>query len=363
MTAPNPPRNSTAPVGIRQVADLAGVSPGTVSNTLNRPERVAPSTRAAVHQAIAQLGFVPNQQARMLTGVPSRLIGLMVLDLTSPFFMQLAQSVEATCRASGYAMLLCNSENDRDREAEFLNVLTAHRVHGAIITPAHGSDPERNLMHAQVPMVLLDHDGPGNGCGVAVDHVAGARAATKHLIELGHLSFAFVAGPSDLRQFVQRAQGIKAELSSAGIDPETHLTEVYTEDDMGMAAGDQAAQLLLKDQMPTAVLCGNDMLAFGMYRALRKAGLRIPQDVSLVGYDDVEFAANWTVPLTSVRQPTIEMGKTAANLLIEHAKGSPSHSHQQVLLQPELVVRDSTAQASGLISIRQPVSRAASRAF
>lgn len=329
------------PVGIKEVATLAGVSPGTVSNTLNRPERVAPATREAVMEAVEQLGFIPNQQARMLTGAPSQIIGLVVLDLTSPFFMQLAQSVEARARASGYSMLLCNSENDRDREAELLRMLSAHRVLGAIVTPAHGPDDVAERLRGHVPLVLLDHDGPVEGCGVSVDHVSGARAATRHLLDRGHTNIAFVAGPSDLRQFVQRAEGITAELRDAGLDPDQHLRQVYVPD-MGIHGGMEAAATLLAEGLPTAICCGNDMMAFGVYRVLTRAGVRIPADVALVGYDDVEFAADWIVPLTSVRQPTSEMGRRAAELLVNHTVDGSDHVHVQEVLQPELVVRSSS---------------------
>lgn len=341
MTSGRRPSPPTGPVGIREVAELAGVSPGTVSNALNRPERVASGTLEAVLAAVDALGFIPNQHARALTGAPTQLIGLIVLDLTSPFFMSLAQAVEAAARNAGYSMLLCNSENDADREAEQLRLLAAHRVTGAVVAPAHGKDPVATRLRDRVPLVLLDHDGGSDGCGVAVDHVAGARAATRHLLDLGHESLAFIAGTSDLRQFVQRAEGIRQELEASDLDPRTHLREVYVSD-IGIEGGMEAAERLLAGDMPTAVLCGNDMLAFGVFRRLVRAGLKIPADVSLVGYDDIEFAADWIVPLTTVRQDTREMGRLAAELIIDHASAGAEHVHSRTVLTPQLVVRLST---------------------
>ena len=327
-------------VRIREVAQHAGVSVGTVSNTLNHPERVSPETQAVVRATIRELGFVPNQQARVLMGAPSKVIGLVVVDVLSPFFMEIAHSVERVAREAGYAVILCNSENDHDKEFSLLQMLAAQQVRGALLSPAGGGKPTVEGLHG-FPVVYLDYKGAAAGCSVSVDHAAGGRLAAQHLLSLGHEKLAFVGGRPGLQQFDLRTQGMRTAIVEVGLDPQNVLTEVH-EKGIGLESGRRAARHLLDSELPSGICCGNDMLAFGVFRELRSHGIRIPQDVALVGYDDVEFAESWIVPLTSVRQPTSEMGRQAAHLLFEHAAGVPEHEHRQLVLQPELVVRSTS---------------------
>ncbi|MDR0416043.1 MAG: LacI family transcriptional regulator [Propionibacteriaceae bacterium] len=331
-------------VKMEDVAALAGVSIGTVSNTINHPEIVRLRTREAVERAIRDLGFVPNQQARVLTGLSSQVIGLVVLDVVSPFFMAVARAVERAASEAGHMVILCNSENSPDKEARLLQMLAAQRVRGVLLTSArpHG-DQDRTWAHVQrPPVVLVDYAASDDDCSVAVDDVRGARLAVQHLLDLGHERIAFVGGPSGLRQMAQRVEGARAAIVEAGLDPSTAFTEVSTPG-IGTPAGLLGAQRLIEAGVPTGVLCGNDMMAFGVFRGLVRAGLRVPDDVAVVGYDDIDFAADWVVPLTSVRQPTDELGYRAAQLLFEHSAGDPGHVHRQIVLEPELVVRQSTA--------------------
>ncbi|MBH0129889.1 LacI family DNA-binding transcriptional regulator [Salinibacterium sp. NK8237] len=334
---------SKSPAGIRDVAALAQVSTGTVSNTINRPDTVHPRTRAAVEKAIAELGFVPNQQARVLTGASSNVIGLVVLDIESPFYMEAAHVIERTVRESGHVVMLCNSEGDTTRESGLLAMLAAQRVRGVLLAPAsldEGSDPYKDLP-GDLPVVLLDYNGGPQHCSISVDNVAGGRLAIEHLLQLGHTRIAVVGGPTGLRQFADRARGAREAIIAAGMDPEVSLIEVSTSG-IGIQDGRRAAELLLEGDSPDAVFCGNDMLAFGVYRGLIDAGLSVPDDVALVGYDDIDFARDWVVPLTSVRQPIDKLGTRAARLLIEHSAREDSHTHRQEVLPPELVVRRST---------------------
>lgn len=330
-------------VSIRDVAALAGVSVGTVSNTINHPEMVRRHTREVVEQAIAELGFVPNQQARVLTGASSQVIGLVVLDIMSPFFMEAASAVERAANEAGHVMILCDSENARDRQAQLLKMLSAQRVRGVLLTPATADAPlvSEWVGDRRLPIVFLDYKNSAESCSVSVDHVAGARLAVRHLLKLGHEKVAFVGGPTLLHQFAQRSRGAREALTEAGFDPATALIEESVSA-IGIRDGMLAAERLLERGMPSAVFCGNDMLAFGVYRRLAQAGVRVPEDVALVGYDDITFAADWIVPLTSVRQPTYELGYRAANLLLEHSSGDPAHTHQQIVLPPALIVRASS---------------------
>lgn len=332
-----------SPAGIRDVAALAQVSTGTVSNTINRPDTVHPRTRAAVEQAIAELGFVPNQQARVLTGASSNVIGLVVLDVESPFYMEAAHVIERAVRESGHVVMLCNSEGDTARESGLLSMLAAQRVRGVLLAPASSDDNADRYtgLPGDLPVVLLEFDGGPEHCSISVDNVEGGRLAVEHLVQLGHTRIAVVGGPAGLRQFAHRAQGAREAIVAAGLDPEEALIEVSVSG-LGIQDGRRAAELLLEGGVPDAIFCGNDMLAFGMYRALADAGYRVPDDIALVGYDDIEFARDWVVPLTSVRQPIDELGSRAARLLIEHSARETSHVHRQILLPPELVIRRST---------------------
>ena len=331
-------------VRIQDVAARARVSVGTVSNTINHPELVSQRTRRAVERAIRDLGFVPNQQARVLTGVASQVIGLIVLDVVSPFFMEAARAVERAAREAGQVVILCNSDNDPELEAELLQMLAAQRVRGVLLTPARtGSGGDRQRIEAgHLPVVFLDYRTETDDCSVSVDDVAGARLAVQHLLDLGHERVAFVGGGRGLRQHVERAQGAREAILAAGLDPATALVEV-TQDGLGIQDGVLAAARLLGDKLPTGIFCGNDMMAFGVYRGLNRAGVKVPHDVALVGYDDIDFAADWVVPLTSVRQPTDQLGYLSAQLLLEHSSGDKTHVHRQTVLQPELIVRHSSA--------------------
>lgn len=338
-------RGTRRRVRLLDVARHAGVSMGTVSNTLNHPERVTPETLGLVRSAIRELGFVPDLPARVLTGAPSNLMGLVVADVRSPFFMEVADAVERAAREAGHLVLLCNSENDHDKEHTLLGILAAQRVRGILLSPAGGGAPQVADLHG-LPVVYLDYAESDDSCSVSVDHVAGGRLAAEHLLSLGFERLAFVGGLPTMQQFELRIAGIRQALTTAGLDPDRAL-HVVQEDGIGLDSGRAAARTLLASGLPQGICCGNDMLAFGVFRELRRHGVDIPGDVALVGYDDVEFAESWIVPLTTIRQPTQEMGRQAAGLLLEHAAGDPGHRHRRILLQPELIVRDSSVSVKG----------------
>ncbi|QKG20460.1 LacI family DNA-binding transcriptional regulator [Actinomadura verrucosospora] len=337
-----------ATVGIKQVAAHAGVSPGTVSNVLNRPERVAAATRARVEQAIVELGFVRNGSASTLRAGHSSTIGLMVLDLANPFFTDVARGVEDVASERGYAVILSSSGESDEREQRNLRVLAEQRVRGVLLTPVgdEGGNADR-LRDRGVPVVLLDHPTPrANQCSVAVDDVAGGELAVTHLLEDGARTLGFVTGPPGLRQCADRRRGALRALRSAGLGREV-LREVSV-GAMNARAGQEAARRLLDAgaPLPEAIFCANDLLALGVLRVLLQAGVKVPTDVALIGYDDIEFSAAAAVPLSSVRQPTYQLGRIATELLLEECDESGGHAHQQVMFQPELVVRESSRPAA-----------------
>lgn len=330
-------------VRMRDVAAHAGVSLATVSNTLNHPERVSPEKLVLVRAAIAELGFVPNAPARMLMGASNNTLGLVVPSVLSPFFMELAHAIGQAAQEAGHLLLVCNSENDRGKERALLQMLAAQRARGVLLSPAGGGDPHVEAVHG-LPVVYLDYATDSERCSVSVDHVAGGRMAAEHLLSLGVETVAFVGGRPWMQQFDLRARGMRQALREAGREDGDQLVEVH-EIGIGVESGRAAARKLLETGLPEGICCGNDMLAFGVFRELRQAGVRIPEDVMLVGYDDVEFAESWVVPLTSVRQPSRRMGQLAAELLLQHAS-NPQHEHRQTTLLPELVVRDTSSPVS-----------------
>ncbi|MCX3061237.1 LacI family DNA-binding transcriptional regulator [Streptomyces beihaiensis] len=334
-------------VGIKDVARVSGVSVGTVSNVINRPQAVAEETRARVQAAIESLGYVRSESARQLRAGRSRIMGLLVLDMGNPFFVDVARGAERAAREAGLGVMVCNSAQDPAEEAEYLSLFAEQRVRGVLLTPAEatGSTVERFRRH-DIPFVLVDRVAEGGGeCSVSVDDVTGGALAVRHLTGAGHRRVAYVSGPFALNQVRDRRQGALRALDEAGLTPAA-LHELPVDRQDVVAGRDAGARLLGLAERPTAVFCANDLLALGVLQALYAAGVRVPEDIAIVGYDDIEFAAAAAVPLTSVRQPAVAMGALAAGLLldeIEAADGeAAAHEHRSVVLQPELVVRRSS---------------------
>ncbi|MDX3077598.1 LacI family DNA-binding transcriptional regulator [Streptomyces sp. MI02-7b] len=332
-------------VGIKDVAREAGVSVGTVSNVINRPDSVPEGTRARVQRAIARLGYVRSESARQLRAGRSRIMALLVLDMANPFFVDVARGAERAARAAGFGVMVCNSAESPQEEAAYLSLFAEQRVRGVLVTPADAgtSGNLAAFRRHRIPFVLVDRVSAGGaGCSVSVDDVAGGRMALAHLLAAGHRRIAYVSGPVHLQQVSDRRTGALAALAEAGLPAEA-LRELPTER-LDVASGRDAGHRLLGlPERPTAVFCANDLLALGVLQALYAAGVSVPGEISIVGYDDIEFAAAAAVPLTSVRQPAATMGAMAAGMLLEETDpAGREHRHRQVVLQPELVVRDSS---------------------
>jgi DNA-binding LacI/PurR family transcriptional regulator len=349
-----------AGASIKEVARQAGVSIGTVSNVLNRPNTVAPATRQRVLDAISALGYVRNDSARQLRAGRSRTIALVVLDLANPFFTDVAHGAEAAAERSGAMVIVCNSGEDVARERRHLDQLEEQRVLGVLITPVDDGPESRveQLIDRGMPVVLVDRgSGHPSRCSVAVDDVMGGQLAGAHLLERGHQRIGYIGGPLSIRQVADRHAGVAA---ATGDRAELRVVEMPS---LSVAAGRQAASTLASadpaDRV-TAVFCANDLLALGALQELTRRGLRVPDDIAIVGYDDIEFAAAAAVPLSSVRQPREQLGRTAAQLLLEEL-GDPHHEHRHVVFKPELVVRASTDPAvvpAMVPAIREPAARA-----
>lgn len=329
---------------VKDVAATAGVSLGTVSNVLNRPERVSAATRARVEQAMTDLGFVRNESARQLRAGTSRTLAYVMLDAGNPFFTDVAQGIEVAAEAAGLSLVLCNSGQRSNREAAHLDLFQQQRVQGLLVTPVDPESPTLSAVRDRgTPLVIVDRTrDDATFCSVAVDDVLGGRLAVEHLVDRGHTRVAFVGGPPGLGQVRERLEGARLAWAEAGL-PEADLIPIVT-DSLDVEAGREAGARLAglpASRRPTAAFCANDMTALGLLQSAIGSGTRVPEQLAIVGYDDIQFAAAAAVPLTSVRQPRAELGRAAAGLLLDEA-GNPEHTHQQIVFTPELIAREST---------------------
>lgn len=329
-------------VSVKDVAAAASVSVGTVSNVLNRPEKVAPETVARVQAAIEELGFVRNDAARQLRAGRSRSIGLIVLDSANPFFAEVARGAEERAAEHGISVLLGNSDQSSDRENAYLDLFREQRVNGVLLTPhVFGAVRAEALGEAGLPVVLLDAEFDGGGlASVAVDDVEGGYLAVAHLLAQGRRRVAFV-GPTSIRQVADRLAGARRALAEV---PDATL-EVIETPALTVLAGRDAGEVIAAraaGERPDAVFCANDLLAVGVLQGAAILGsVRVPDDVALIGYDDIEFAQATLVPLSSVRQPARGIGATAVDLLFERLD-APASPPRHVRFHPELVVRASS---------------------
>lgn len=329
-------------VGVKDVAAAAGVSVGTVSNVLNQPDRVSARTAERVQQAIRELGFVRNDAARQLRAGRSRSIGLVVPDIGNPFFAEVARGAEDRAAEAGMTVLLGNSDESDARQEAHLELFQEQRVNGVLLTPASDDlSSLRRFTDAGMPVVLVDHEvDEGEIPSVSVDDVEGGRLAVRHLLDAGRRRIAYVSGPRSVRQVAERLEGAQAaiaEVPGATLEviEQASLTVLQ-----GRAAGEALAARAEQDR-PDAVFAANDLLAVGLLQAFSfAAGVRVPEDIAMVGYDDIDFASATVVPLSSVRQPARLLGRTGVELLLQELDGA--EHDRRVRFQPELVVRDSS---------------------
>ena len=307
-----------ATVGIKDVARLAGVSVGTVSNVLNRPDRVSADTVARVRAAIDELGLVRNDAARQLRVGHSSTVGLVVLDVGNPFFAELARGAEDAADAVGHSVILGNSDESATREAAYLDLFEEQRVRGVLISPIGDVTARlQKLREHGTRAVLVDRSGEGTGVSsVSVDDVAGGYLAAQHLLSLGRRRIAYLGAQFEIRQVTDSLDGARravAEVPGATLEVVTApgLTVVD-----GRSAGEQLVRRDVADR-PDAVFTANDLLAVGLLQALVMVStVRVPADIAIVGYDDIDFASAAIVPLTSVRQPARLLGETAVSILL-----------------------------------------------
>ncbi len=331
-------------VSIKDVARHAGVSVGTVSNALNKPDEVSAETLARVLESVDQLGYVRNDAARRLRAGISSTVGFVVLDGQNPFFNEVVRGAEDEASRHGIAVLVGNTDEDPAREGMYLDLFEEQRVRGVLIAP-YGDITRRltQLRERGIPAVLVDRmNVEGTFSSVATDSVVGGRMAAEHLLDAGRRRLAFVGGPFDMRQVRDRLDGARwaVEASDTGASMEVVATRALTVEE-GAAAGRRLLERPVA-QRPDALFAANDLVALGLLQALVVDGsVLVPDQMALIGFDDIAFAAAAAVPISSVRQPSRAIGATALRVLLEEA-GDESLIPRQTVFRPELVVRAST---------------------
>jgi LacI family repressor for deo operon, udp, cdd, tsx, nupC, and nupG len=324
------------------VAKLAGVSTATVSRALANPERVSLEARARVLEAIAHTGYVPNPAARSLRSQKTGMVLVVLPDLANTFFSKILRGIEQTLFEAGYGMIIGDLGGSPEKEAHFAAFTAAGRVDGAILLNGHlfGQSNGAQVNGSGIPLVALCEEIPGADIPqIAIDNRAAASGMVRHLAGLGHRSIAYVSGPAGNVLEQERFRGYRDGLEEAGIpfDPALVFPGNYT-----IGAGVEAGrELVSRSSRPTATFCTSDESAIGLMRTLISAGLRVPEDMSVAGFDDIEFAAVTEPALTTIHQPRRELGQAAASALIGllQGRGAP----RRIRLETELVIRDSVA--------------------
>jgi len=331
---------------IKDVARESGVSAGTVSNVLNHPERVAEDTRLRVEEAVRRLRFVRNESARQLRAGSSHTLGLLLLDAWNPFFTEVARGVEDWTFSRGWGILISNSARQVERESMYLRLLVERQVEGIIVVP-NGDLTERliDIRRRGIPSVMVDQMDSGEGSmSVSLDDIHGGELAVAHLLELGHRHIAFAGNPSRVTQVQARLLGATNAIAAASLPVRLSMLKP---DDLSIGSGREIGEHLVRlsaSERPTALFASSDLLAIGILQILLRHGVRVPDDIAIVGYDDIEFARQAVVPLTSIRQPAYEMGRTAAELITGQLSGTPPQQ-RHIVFEPNLMVRESTAGA------------------
>jgi LacI family transcriptional regulator len=335
-----PPRPRRRPT-IQDLARAAGTSPSTASRALSGNGYVGADVRARVLEAAERIGYVPDINARTLRNRRSRAVGVLISDLRNPFYANLAAGIEQRLRSAGYHVIVVNNDGEQDAEAEGARTFLAVRVSAAIITPV-SERAVRMLMDDGVPVVQADRmvDGLITD-GVLVDNVQGARRITDHLIELGHTRIALLIDETDWTTGAGRLAGYRAALRDAGlpVDPDLIVPTRFQPDTARAAA----SALLERRPDVTALFAANNRLAEGAFQALQQGGHRIPEDVSLVAFDDVPWMSMVSPGITTVDQHTDDLGQACAQLVVDRIAGAPAGQTTVRYIQPSIVVRGSTA--------------------
>ncbi len=332
---------------INDVARLAGVSSMTVSRVINNSGYISPQTRVRVEQAIAELGYVPNALARQLRSKRTKSLALVLTDITNPFFTTIARGVEDVAGASGFSVMFCNTDESEADEHEYLELLVQRQVDGVLLVPASSDGRSLELLrNHRLPAVILDRRlRTPQVDEVRCDSEAGAYQLTRYLADLGHRRIAMLTGRKTVSTSFDRVAGYSRALAEAGIELDASLIRYAELNYGGFNQSDgyrMAQQILAAAPRPTAIFAANNFIAFGAIRALREAGLRVPEDVSVVAFDDLP--SEWVMDpfLTVVAQPAYEIGRRAAVLLLDRLEREGPIDPRAVVLPAELRIRRSS---------------------
>ncbi|ORM51968.1 transcriptional regulator RbsR [Pantoea conspicua] len=327
---------------MKDVARLAGVSTSTVSHVINNNRFVSESVRAKVDQAIQSLNYAPSALARSLKINQTHTIGMLLTTSSNPFYAEVVRGVEDSCYQRGYSLILCNTAGDEERMNRSLETLMQKRVDGLLMMCTESHLPSADILnrYPSIPTVMMDW-APFEGRGDIIQDNAllGGELATQHLIDSGYTRIACIAGPQDKTTARMRLEGFHQAMEKSGLDI---LPGYVVNGDFEFQGGyNGMIELLALETPPQAVFTSNDAMAVGVYHALYQAGLQIPRDVAVMGYDDIELARYLSPPLSTIHQPKDELGELAIDTLI-HRLSDPDASQQTLVLTPELVARGST---------------------
>jgi LacI family transcriptional regulator len=339
-----PPREPfhTPVATIKDVAALAGVSYTTVSHVINNTRPVSKAAREEVEAAIRRLNYVPSAIARSLRHRSTATIGLLISNNTNPFFSELAHGIEDSCFQNGYSVILCNSDDDPAREQTHLQVLIQRRIDGLVVGSIGGQQRlARSLRRLLVPLVIVDRAVPGLRADlVHVDHELGGYLATRHLIELGHRAIGCITGPATAISSADRVQGYQRALKESAIPISVRR---IIESDFTSEGGYKAGGLLLQDANVSAVMACNDLMGIGLLRCAAEKGIRVPEDLSVIGFDGIELGRYVHPALTTIGQSIRQLGRIAAITLIRRIGRRGQGPFRRFVLPPEVVLRESTA--------------------
>lgn len=328
---------------MKDVARLAGVSTSTVSHVINNDRFVSDGIRQKVNEAIQRLNYVPSALARSLKMNCTQTIGMLVTTSNNPFYAEVVRGVERSCYQQGYSLILCNTEGDKLRMENSLETLLQKRVDGLLLMCTESIAPSQAVLtrYPHIPMVMMDWSPlEYHGDIIQDNSLLGGEIATQYLIDNGFTDIACIAGPQDKRPAKQRLQGYYNAMQKAGL---ALRNELIIESDFEFAGGLRAMQTLLSlSQIPQAVFCCNDAMAVGAYQAIYQQGLRVPDDISVMGYDDIDLATYMTPPLSTIHQPKDELGKLAVNQLLYRMENSDAEN-TILVLTPKLIERGSVS--------------------
>jgi DNA-binding LacI/PurR family transcriptional regulator len=331
-------------VSIKDIAREADVSHSTVSRALSDSSLVNSVTKSRIRKFATEMGYSPDAQARSLVKGRTLTIGVVVTTIADPFVAEVVQGVETTAQGFGYTVILASSNSVPEREMAAVEMLRSKRVDGIIVTSSRvGALYLEHLERIGAPVVLVNNHREESGpytLSIGVDNQHGGCLATRHLIEMGHRHIAYVTGSVDHSSNTSRISGYRQALASAGVEADPSYIHVG---DGRSETGEAVLPMLLQGKMPpTAVFCYNDMTAIGLMRAARAAGLEIPRDLAVVGFDDIPFARYVEPPLTTIAQPKFEMGQRAVELVVGLLEGH-NHTGSNLVLQGQLIVRRSSS--------------------